>query len=405
MLGKSTDSRFEPDPTAKRIECAVMKEPRVLLSLPWRYAKLALHRLTGDWRTLIESPVPPEAIARDMQAASIPTLAFFFLLTLSSAIASFGLLANSAPAIIGAMIIAPLMTPIMGLAYGVIQLSWPQIARSSITVLLGMGIVIAIGFLSAELIDIQVAGTEMLSRAFPTLLDLGVALAAGAAGAFSLSRESIRNSIAGVAIAVALVPPLAVTGIGLALGRMATADVGLSFREVGLFSGGYDIAAGAFVLFLTNLAAIIITAGVVLLSQGYGRWRNGMVGLVAVAAGSLLLIQPLGLEMHKLRVKSETLRLIKTLPKTHPHIFQFRGRLDTLRVRYQDDVLNIHLEGEMPRDRIVDGQARLDLFRKYLEDKIGEPATVTFEIVPVEVLSFRSAAEDEPVDSEKLSNP
>jgi len=92
----------------------------------------------------------------------------------------------------------------------------------------------------------------MLSRAFPSLLDLGVAMAAGAAGAFSLSRESIRNSVAGVAISVSLVPPLAVAGIGLALGRKATADVGLSFREVGLFSGGTDIAVGAIVLFLTT---------------------------------------------------------------------------------------------------------------------------------------------------------
>ena len=109
-----------------------------------RYLRNAFRRITGDWRALIESPVSPEVLARDMQAASIPTLAFFFLLMLSSAIATFGLLSNSAPAIIGAMIIAPLMTPIMGLSYGVVQLSWSQIARSSITITLGVVIVVAI---------------------------------------------------------------------------------------------------------------------------------------------------------------------------------------------------------------------------------------------------------------------
>lgn len=368
---------------------------------PWRYARTGLRRLTGDWRTLVEAPVAPDVLDRDMQVASIPTLAFFFLLTLSSVIATFGLLANSAPAIIGAMIIAPLMTPIMGLSYGAIQLRWSQIARSTITVLLGVAIVIAIGFLGAELIAIQVAGSEILSRAFPTLLDLGVALAAGAAGAFSLTRASIRNSIAGVAIAVALVPPLAVTGIGLALGRTATADVGLSFTEVGLFSGGYDIAAGAFVLFLTNLAAIIITAGLVLLAHGYGHWRIGLFGLVAVAAASLILMQPLSQELQKLRVKSKTLTLIKTLPKTHPHIFEFKGRLDTLSIRYQDGVLSVHMEGELPSGRVADGQARLDLFRRFLEDEVGEPVDVTFEIVPVEVLSLRSSAGDAPPGSKK----
>ncbi len=206
------------------------RDKNILLSA-WRHVQAIFIRLSGEWRPLLEPRIASEQIAAEMKMASIPTLSFFFLLAVASAIATFGLLANSAPAIIGAMIVAPLMTPIMGLSYGVVQLSWPQIMRSAITVVLGVAVVIAISFLSAHFIEIKVAGTEMLSRAFPSLLDLGVAMAAGAAGAFSLSRESIRNSIAGVAISVSLVPPLAVTGIGLALGRKAAADVGLSFRE------------------------------------------------------------------------------------------------------------------------------------------------------------------------------
>jgi uncharacterized hydrophobic protein (TIGR00271 family) len=203
-----------------------MRTNKQRLNLSWRYLRALFRRVTGEWRTMVEPQVPAEEVATAMKAASLPSMSFFFLLLLSSAIAIFGLLANSAPAIIGAMIIAPLMTPIMGLSCGVIQLSWSQIARSFITVVLGILVVITISFISSRFLDIRVAGTEMLSRAFPTLLDLGVAMAAGAAGAFALSRESIRNSIAGVAVAVALVPPLAVVGIGLGLGRRATADVG-----------------------------------------------------------------------------------------------------------------------------------------------------------------------------------
>ena len=149
-----------------------------------RHLSIMLRRLTGDWKTLLEPNIPIEQMSSEMKAASFPTLSFFTLLALSTAIATFGLLANSAPAIIGAMIVAPLMTPIMGLSYGVVRLSWPQIIRSAITVLLGVAVVIAISFLSARYIEIKVAGTEMLSRAFPSLLDLGVAMAAGAAGAF-----------------------------------------------------------------------------------------------------------------------------------------------------------------------------------------------------------------------------
>ena len=362
-----------------------------ILHSAWRKFKAIFLRFTGEWQPLIEARIAPEQMATEMKAASIPTVSFFFLLALSSAIATFGLLANSAPAIIGAMIIAPLMTPIMGLSYGVVQFSWSQIARSSITVSLGVVVVIAIGYFSARLIEIKVTGTEMLSRAFPSLLDLGVAMAAGAAGAFSLSRESIRNSVAGVAIAVALVPPLAVVGIGIALGRKATADVGLSFREVGLFSGGNDIAVGAFVLFLTNLAAIVVVAGTVMVIQGYARWRRGIFGLVGVVVASIVLMQPLSEELHKLRVKSIALRLAKTLQVTHPHIFEDRMRLDTLRVRYQDDVLHVRADGILPRDSLEGAQARLDLYRHLLEEKVGEPVIVEIEAIPVDIMLFRSA--------------
>ena len=356
----------------------------------WRRFRIILYRFTGEWKPLIEPRIASEQIATEMKAASFPTISFFVLLALSCAIATFGLLANSAPAIIGAMIIAPLMTPIMGLSYGAVQLSWPQIMRSAITVFLGVAVVIAISFFSARFIEIKVAGTEMLSRAFPSLLDLGVAMAAGAAGAFSLSRESIRNSIAGVAISVSLVPPLAVVGIGLALGRKATADVGLSFREVGLFSGGIDIAAGAMVLFLTNLAAIVVVAGIVMAIQGYASWKRGIFGLVCAVAASIVLLQPLQEDFQRLHVKSMVLRLVKTLPVTHPHTFESTLLLGRVSVRREDDVLIVRAKATVSRDKAEGVPARLDLFRHELEKQVGEPVIIEVETTPVDILLFRS---------------
>ena len=347
------------------------------------------HRFIGDWKTLLEATIPPEQMTTEMKVASFPTISFFFLLALSTAIATFGLLANSAPAIIGAMIIAPLMTPIMGLSYGVVQLSWSQIIRSAITVLLGVLLVIAISFFSARFIEIKVAGTEMLGRAFPSLLDLGVAMAAGAAGAFSLSRESIRSSIAGVAISVSLVPPLAVAGIGLALGRKAAADVGLSFREVGLFSGGTDMAIGASVLFLTNLAAIVVVAGIVMAMQGYARWGRGTIGLVFAIAASIVLMHPLSEELDRLRVKSMVLRLMKTLPVTHPHTFERTVDFDILRVRDEDGVLLVHVEGTVPRDKADGLQERMELVHDELEKKAGEPVIIEAELIPIDIMRYR----------------
>jgi hypothetical protein len=250
--------------------------------------------------------------------------------------------------------------------------------------------VMAISFLSARYIEIKVAGTEMLSRAFPSLLDLGVAMAAGTAGAYSLSRKSIRNSIAGVAISVSLLPPLAVVGIGLALGRKATADVGLSFHEVGLFSGGTDIAVGASVLFLTNLAAIVVVAGIVMAIQGYAGWKRGIFGLMCVIAASIVLIQPLSEELEKLQIESMVLSLLKTLPVTHPDAWESTMQLDTLRVRHEDDVLHVRGEGTVARDRVEGLPARLELIRDELEKRAGEPVVIEIEVKPVDILLFRS---------------
>ncbi len=85
----------------------------------WRYLSETRRTVSGDWKPLIEAPVPAEEVDLQLRQASIPTLGFFFMLFLSSAIATFGLLSNNAPTIIGAMIIAPLMAPILGLAYGI----------------------------------------------------------------------------------------------------------------------------------------------------------------------------------------------------------------------------------------------------------------------------------------------
>ena len=348
----------------------------------------------GDWKVLIEPRTEPEIIAEDMQSSASPKLSFFVLLGLSTTIATFGLIANSAPAIIGAMIIAPLMNPIMGLSYGFIQLDWGQILRSVTTLVLGVLVVIAISFVSTRVIEIKVTGSEMLSRAFPSLLDLGVAMASGAAGAFALSRESIRSSIAGVAISVSLVPPLAVAGIGLALGAKATADVGISFHEFGMFDRGSDIAVGAAVLFLTNLAAIVVVAGTVMTIQGYARWARGFIGLICVMVASYALVQPLSQELEKLQIKSAVMRLAKTLPEAEPDHFINTLQLATLRVRVEDDIYYVHGEGVMPRDKVEGAQARLEFFQRALQEKIGEPVIMEMEVTPVDLVQIRAAPDE-----------
>ena len=253
--------------------------------------------MTEGWATYADDKVPAPDLASQMKQASIPSFSFFFMMAIATAIATLGLIANSAPAIIGAMIVAPLMNPIMSLSYGLVTFRWlvtfdkRLVIWSILTIIAGVILVVSLAYLTTLLFGLRITGSEILSRTSPTVIDLAVAMAAGGAAAFAQTRRSILSSIAGVAIAVALVPPLAVSGIGLALGRKATAEVGLSLSEFGLFSGGTDIAFGAFLLFLTNLVGIVIVAILVFVLQRYGEWKKALLSLFIFLGLSMLLIR------------------------------------------------------------------------------------------------------------------
>jgi uncharacterized hydrophobic protein (TIGR00271 family) len=179
--------------------------------------------------------------------------AWWAMLLLSGAIATFAILQDSTAVVIGAMLVAPLMVPILGLA-GALVNGWPHRAASSAwLVALGAVGVVALSFVLARWVPPLVAldiNSQITSRTSPTLVDLLIAVSAGAAGAFATVNLRVASSIAGVAIAVALVPPLAVTGITLA-------------------AGSAEESLGSFLLFATNVVAIILSAALVFLLGGF----------------------------------------------------------------------------------------------------------------------------------------
>lgn len=180
---------------------------------------------------------------------------FFCLLILAASIATFGLLGNSLAVVIGAMIVAPLMQPIMGLAFSV-SIGDRQTMTSSLLVSLG-GILtaIAVGFIltfpMASLIQPE-SIDQIMIRTAPRLMDLLAALATGFAGAFAISRKDVSDTLPGVAIAVSLVPPLANVGILLALGKT-------------------NLALGSLLLFVTNYLAILLTGSLIFGLMGFSQ--------------------------------------------------------------------------------------------------------------------------------------
>lgn len=175
---------------------------------------------------------------------------YLTLMTLSTILASIGLLLNSTSVVIGAMLLAPLMAPIVSLAMGILRGDENLLKASTAKIAIGVVTALISSVAVIYIIPLTVITNEIISRTNPTLLDLGVAIVSGIAAAYSKSFKEIVQSLAGVAIAVALVPPLAVAGIGLGMG------------EIYIF-------IGAFLLFLTNLVGIILSATFTFQILGY----------------------------------------------------------------------------------------------------------------------------------------
>lgn len=178
--------------------------------------------------------------------------AFWTMLTLSSVIAACGILTDSTATVIGAMIIAPLSTPIMGIALGAVQRR-----RSTALAFVALGglLVLLIGALASLVVPTSydlLSDSQISSRTSPGLLDLVAALATGFAGAVALSRKDVAAVMPGVAIAISLVPPLVVTGV--CAGQTS-----------------WWLALGALVLFVSNLLAMVFAGMVVFAVLGYTR--------------------------------------------------------------------------------------------------------------------------------------
>jgi uncharacterized hydrophobic protein (TIGR00271 family) len=210
---------------------------------------------------------------------------FWPLLVLAAIIASCGVVADSTATVVGAMIIAPLGTPIFGTALAVVVGQRRQMLAALGFLATGILIAIAIGafigWATPARMPVDV-NPQILGRTAPTALDLVIALATGVAGAYGLTRREVAAVLPGVAIAISLVPPLGVVGITLGAGQ-------------------FTLALGALLLFATNVLAILVSGVVVFTLSGYRRaaqQRDPLLvreAALALAVTLIALLIPLGL--------------------------------------------------------------------------------------------------------------
>jgi len=211
----------------------------------------------GTWLTPTQEA--EESVRASIVASSSLNSAYLVMNALATIVAAYGLLANSPAVVIGAMIIAMLLGPIMGLALAIVDGDMGLLKRAALAEVVGAALVLVIGVLVGKLhADIPLTA-EILSRTKPNLLDLAIALGGGAAGAYATVSPRLGIGLVGVAISTALVPPLAACGICIAHGLK-------------------EQAGGAFLLFVTNLVAIQVASSAVLFAIGFHNVTSRKVG-------------------------------------------------------------------------------------------------------------------------------
>ena len=214
---------------------------------------------------------------------------YLVLMVISTLLACFGIFSNSSPVVIGAMILAPLMNPVISMSMATLRHERAMAIDCTRTILVGLGVSFLAAFLLTQLTPLYTPNEEILSRIRPNLLDLGIAVLSGIAGAYAHAREEVAKTLAGVAIAVALIPPLAVSGIGL--GWM-----------------DWEIFSGAMLLLITNLAGMVLAAGLTFKILGFGPISRALKGIVISVVTVLILCIPLAFGFNSMMKEHNIIR-------------------------------------------------------------------------------------------------
>jgi uncharacterized hydrophobic protein (TIGR00271 family) len=235
------------------------------------FGKIGFNKILGVFPTL-ERDERLDLVQKLEQSAQ-GNIDFIMMMVLSTSLASLGLLADSTAVVIGAMLVAPLMGPLVAAGHSLVQANLSLFKKSLGVTAIGLGIGFAASLIFGALNPGFEPTLEIEARGTPNLLDLGIAFFSGMTAAYATGRFNVMTTLAGVAIAAALVPPLAVVGIALTHGKPL-------------------ISGNAAILLITNLVAIILGAAIVfrLLKVHVSRHGAGLPNWVRRAIMLLFLL-------------------------------------------------------------------------------------------------------------------
>lgn len=291
---------------------------------------------------------------------------FLALMGLSVTIASLGIIADSTAVVIGAMLVAPLMGPVVAIAAAVVM-AWPQrVLRSSLLVAASAAGSVALGYAISLLIpgDSYPLPGELVARTSPNLLDMGIALAAGAAGAYGQMRRLASDALPGVAVAVALVPPLAVAGIALQLWE-------------------WQMALGAFMLFVVNVVGIVLSASFTFIAAGFVPGRRLLTGNSTIASGVrwsavavLIVVFPLQFGRGRVLPPSDHTAVVTAAVEDFVDLNQGYAEVVDVSIDILDGVTDVDVVVASPV-----GGPQVSALAQHVAETVGGPVTLKLQVV------------------------
>jgi len=317
-------------------------------------------------------------------------ITYFLLVVLAALVATLGLLTNSTAVIIGAMLISPIMSPIIGMSFSMTLGDSEMFSKSIKAIILGTMLAITVSVFTSLFIPSRSLTTEILLRTKPTLIDLIIAFASGAAGAYTMCHKKESSVLPGVAIATAIMPPLCVVGTGLVQSE-------------------YNVAFGGFLLFLTNLIAINLSSALVFKLSGFTTKdeidkltkqtilkMNQRRLLISVTAFVIITI-PLSYIMYTTIIQEKTKKLIDdSLNKTTT---SFEG-VDLVNYTYELKDNKYLINTVVRSINKLDG-SNVKLMENSLEKQIGKPTEIKMKVIlDQEIDALTKSVEAEPLPSE-----
>lgn len=331
--------------------------------------------------------VDHDAVLRHIAEESGWTGRYAFLIVISASISLLGLLMPSVAVLIGAMLLSPLMMPIIGLGFGVATLDFAEIRRTSTALLLGSLVAVTLSVVLVSISPVQTITSEIAGRTQPTLFDLLVALLSAIAGGYALIRGR-GGTVVGVAIAIALMPPLVVVGFGIA-------------------TWNWTVLSGSLLLFLTNAVTIALTAALVARVYGFGRnlsARHTGVQIVLFVVAVGLLSIPLGAALKRIAFEALAQRQVRDALSAR---FPEGARLSQVDIDYSASPVRVRAVMVTPRlepkaDQLLLNDLRMRLARPV--DIHVDQLRISLEAGAAEVAQIAHAADTKPSPAQDERN-